>query len=246
MPVLKYCFVFLLLCNMTNSSAQKKTVDPFENVIVSPYIKVTFVEGDEESVVINDLKVDPAKLHIDVTKGTLHIYLEGARVIPKNEKEYREGSTQTHSLYEKTSVTATVTYRTLKVLSIRGEEEQVCESPIDGDKFTLRIYGESNIIINKLNLQQLHTTIYGESTLEVKSGSVRDQRYICYGEGKINTVAVNGRSSRITAYGESEFKLNLSDRMKITSFGEAKVYYKGNPEISKGLNVGDMALVRID
>jgi len=246
MHVLKICLTLLLACNFTNSSAQKKTVDPFENIIVSPYIKVTFVQGDAESVMIDDLKVDPDKLHIEVTNNTLHIYLEGAKLIPKNEKEYKNGNTETRPVYEKTSVTATITYKTLKQLSIRGEEDQFLESPIAGDKFTLHVYGESNVVINKLDLQQLHTTLYGESVLEIKSGSIRQQRYTCYGESKIDAVAVTGRSSQITAYGEAEFKLSLSETMKITSFGDAKVYYKGSPEISKGLNFGDMSLVQID
>ncbi|RYY08853.1 MAG: DUF2807 domain-containing protein, partial [Chitinophagaceae bacterium] len=136
--------------------------------------------------------------------------------------------------------------KTLNELSIRGEEEQLIKSPIAGDKFTLRLYGESNVIINQLSLQQLNTTMYGESTLEIKSGSIREQRYTCYGEGKVNTMAITGRSGNITAYGEAEFKLNLSERIKITAFGDAKLYYKGSPEIVKGLHFGDMSVVRVD
>ncbi|RZL09977.1 MAG: DUF2807 domain-containing protein [Pedobacter sp.] len=246
MSILKLCLAFVLLCNVSASFAQKKTVDHFEKIIVSPYIKVTFVQGDEESVVLEDLKVDDSKLHIEVSDKTLHIYLDGARFIPKNEKEYTDEGTQTRPLYDKTSVTATITYRALRDLSIRGEEEQLCKSPIAGDKFILHVYGESKVVMNKVNLQQLHTTLYGESTLEIKSGSIREQAYTCYGEGVIDALAVTGRSARLKAYGEAEFKLNLSDRMKVTAFGEAKVYYKGSPEISKGLHFGELALVRID
>jgi hypothetical protein len=246
MPGLKISFAALLMLLASTTSAQKKAVAPFDNVIVSPYIQVTFMQGDEENVMIDHIKVDQSKLHIEVANKTLHIYLEGAKTIPKNEKNPSSEYKETRSLYDKTTVVAVITYKTLNELSIRGEEEQLCKSPIEGDKFTLRIYGESKITFNELNLQKLHTTMYGESVLEIKSGSIREQLYTCYGEGKINTLTITGRSSRITAYGEADFSLNVSDRIKITAFGEAKVHYKGNPEIVKGLHFGDLSIDKID
>jgi hypothetical protein len=246
MAILKTLWVVLLFLIGINTSAQKKAVDHFDKIIVSPYIQVTFIQGNGESVAIDNIKVDQSKLHIDVANKTLHIYLEGAKDIPKNEKDYSNGYKETHSLYDKTTVVATITYKTLTELSIRGEEEQVCKSPITANKFTLRIYGESKITFNELNLQQLHTTMYGGSTLEIKAGSIKEQQYTCYGDGKINTLANTGRLSRITAYGNADLMLNVSERIKITAFGEAKVHYKGNPEIVKGLHFGDLSVDKID
>jgi len=242
----KLFFAALVFLSCFTASAQKRAVAHYDKVIISPYIQVTFVQGNEESVSIDNIKVDQSKLHIEVANNILHIYLDGAKHIPKNEKNGSNEYGETHSLYDKTTVVATITYKTLNELSIRGEEDQVCKSPIEGDEFTLRVYGESKITFNELNLQELHTTMYGESVLEVKSGSVKEQHYTCYGEGEINTLAVTGRSSRITAYGEADFRLNVSDRIKITAFGEAKVHYKGNPEIVKGIHFGELAVTKID
>ena len=246
MRILKVSITFLLLSIAIHSSAQKEAVAHFDKIVVSPYIQATFIEGDEESVSIDNLKVDRSKLHIEVSNNTLHIYLEGAKHIPKNDKDYDKGSEGTRPLYAKTTVIATITYKTLNELSLRGEEEHVCKSPIAGDKFTLRVYGESKIIFNDLKLRQLYTTMYGESVLVIKSGSIKEQHYTCYGEGKIDALGIDGRLSRVTAYGEADFMLNVSDRINITAFGEAKVHYKGNPEIVKGLNFGDISLVKMD
>ena len=246
MRILKASFAVFLLLIAIDSSGQKRAVGHFDKIVVSPYIQATFVDGGEESVTIDQIKVDQSKLHIEVSNNTLHIYLEGAKHIPKNEKDYSKGYEETRSLYDKTTVVATIRYKTLNELSIRGEEEHVCKSPIAGDKFTLRLYGESDIAFDELNLRQLYTTMYGESILEIKSGSIKEQHYTCYGEGKINALAINGRLSRVTAYGEADFMLNVSERIKITAFGEAKVHYKGNPEIVKGLNFGEVSLVKMD
>jgi hypothetical protein len=82
--------------------------------------------------------------------------------------------------------------------------------------------------------------------LEIKAGSVTDQRYTCYGESKVNSLAIDGSTSRITAYGRADLKVNVSDRIKVTSYGEAQLNYKGNPAIEKGMHFGDMVINKLD
>ena len=246
MRVFKIFLSVLATQAITSVSAQTTMLNHFDKVIVSPYIQVTLVQGNQESVTINDIHVDTSKLHIEVNGQTLRIYLTGAKDVPKYEKHYSDGYKDTHPLYQNTSVVATITYKNLNTLSIRGEETQLCESPISGDDFRLRIYGESNVIFNEVNLQSMETTMYGEGSLEVKSGSVKDQKYLCYGEGKINSMAITGNTSRITAYGEADFTVNVSDRIKVTAYGDARVHYRGNPEIVKGIHIGDMTIDKLD
>jgi len=236
----------LFLLSGIAATAQTKTVDHFTKVIVSPYIQVTFVEGDEESVTINNIKVDENKLHLEVNNQTLRIYLEGAKDFPKYEKDHSNGYEESHPLYHNTSVVVTVTYKILTDLSLRGEETQLCESPIDAAKFTLKIYGESDVAFNELNAGELETTIYGEASLNIKAGSVTEQKYTCYGEGRINSLSIKGSTSRVIAYGDADVKLNVSDRIKITAYGDAKLHYKGNPEIVKGIHFGDMLIDKMD
>src|SRR4029079_4025657 len=120
----------LLLLTTIAATAQTKMVDHFTKVIVSPYIQATFVEGDEESVTIENIKVDENKLHLEVNNQTLRIYLEGAKDFPKYEKDHSNGYDESHPLYQNTSVAVTVTYKKLTDLSLRGEETQLCKSPI--------------------------------------------------------------------------------------------------------------------
>ena len=239
-------FVALLFIGSVGIYAQVTAVKAFDKIIVSPYIQITFVEGDKEEVNIENCTVDKSKLHIEVNNKTLWVYLDGAKQIPKNETTYKNGYKEKHSIYHGTVVTAIITYKTLNDLSIRGEETQLCKSPLAADKFNLKIYGESKVVFNEVNFGELHTKLYGESTLEIKAGTIKEQRYTSYGESKINTIAVNGRTSYITAYGEAEFTMNASDKIKMTAFGEAKLHYKGDPEIVKGLHFGDMQIDKMD
>jgi len=215
---IKFTLLSLALLVVINTHAQMLTpVKHFDKVIVSLHIQATFIEGDEESVNVEKITVDKSKIHIEVNGGTLRVYLEGAKDVEKNETDYKNGYKEKHSIYTGTVVTAAITYKTLHELSLRGEEDHVCKSVLKGDKFNLKIYGESDVTLNAVNLSELATTIYGESNLKVLSGFVKSQKYVAYGEGKINSLAISGNSSIITAYGKADFKVNVSDEIKDNS-----------------------------
>lgn len=228
------------------ANAQTGVVGHFKKVIVSPYIQATFVQGETESVKINDIIVDSSKLHVEMEDGALRLYLDGAKELPNDKHGYdNNGGKHSYPLYPNHAVTVTITYKTLEALSLRGEENHVCQSPITTDEFTLRVYGEAKVTFNEVHLGEMHATMYGESTLDIKAGTVTEQYYTCYGESKINATAITGRESKVTAYGEAQFNLNVTDRIKITAFGEAKLRYMGNPNISKGLHFGGLDVRKI-
>src|SRR3569833_683573 len=136
-----------------NSGAQTRSVSHFTKVTVSPYIQVTLVQGEKEGVTINDLLVDSSKLHIEVNNGTLRLYLDGAKDNPRQGHVYNEnGSRRNVQLYPNHAVTATITYKSLEALSLRGEETQLCQSPITADEFNLHVYGESKVIFAEMHV----------------------------------------------------------------------------------------------
>jgi hypothetical protein len=231
----------LLILTTTASYSQTITTASFHKVIVSPFISATFIQGDQERVVINSSVVDRDKLHIETKNGTLRIYLEGAKEIPRKPRE-NSGS----DLYPNHAVTATIYYKKLDELSLRGEERFTCPGPLSAEHFTLKLYGESAITFAEVHISDLHTTIYGESSVEIQSGAVSKQAYTCYGEGRVIATAIASEEAKLTAYGEADFSMNVSGRIRITSFGEAKLRYKGNPQIEKGIRVGGVDIAKLD
>ena len=226
---------------------QSGAVRHFHKVIVSPYIQVTFVQGDQESVTIDHCIVDSTKLHVEVRGGTLRLYLEGAKDLPREQQDYgSDGNLHSHRLYPQHAIIATVVYRKLDALSLRGEEAFVVQSPLAARKFHLRVYGESTVTLTDVHINQMHTAIYGESSVDIKAGVINQQFFTCYGEGKVNTTAITGQEARVTSFGEAEFRVNVSDLIRITSFGDAKVCYMGNPEIVKGIHFGDVDVRKLD
>jgi len=235
----------LLIVQIGWAQIRSTDVDAFDKIIVSPHIQVDFQQGDSENVVIESSKVSEDKINIEVNGKTLRIYLDGAKEVTKSEKTYENGRKRKKSIYKGTIVKATVTYKNLDELSLRGEEKFVCKSPLEGEKFRLKIYGESQVYLEHVGLNNLQTTIYGESYLELKKGSIGRQKITAYGETKINTLGVESTSAKITAYGEGSYRLNVKDNLKITAYGEATVAYEGNPKVDKGLIIGEATIRKI-
>ncbi len=228
--------------------AQKNiTVDHFEKAIISPHVEVVFKQGDTESVVIENSKVEDHKINVEVEGKTLRIYLDGAKMVTKQKKVYHQnGWKMKKPIYPGTMITATVTYKDLKELSIRGEEVIKCESPIQTEDFRLKLYGEPKVTFEDISVDKLGVTMYGEGYLEFKGGAVNRQKYTVYGEGEINAVGLNTESTKITAYGEGNFRVNVKDDLKVTAYGEATVAYDGDPSVNKGIIIGDAKIRKMN
>ncbi len=243
---IKYlCFVMIALIGANVYGQSTYTVEPFEKVVVNPHIQVTFIKGDEASVSINSNKVSDDKLNIEVKGGTLNLYLDGARVFTKSQKHKRDKWKTKRSLYQGTVVTATITYKTINSLSLRGEETFVFKSPISQEELKLKAYGEPKIYMGMVDLEALQATIYGEGILNIEDGTIENQKTTCYGECMINTPKIKNRNSKVTAYGEGEFYLNVSDNLKVTAYGEAMVRYHGNAQVSKGVILGEAKIKKL-
>ena len=236
-----------LLVTVFTIQAQEKSVkvSSFNKVILSPHIEANFVKGDQEMVIVEDSDVPLDKLNIEVDGRTLKIYLDGAKTYTKSKKVKYDGHKTWHELYQGTQVEVTVTYKNLKDLEVRGEELVKLESPLVQDQFELAIYGESDVLIKSADLENLMVAIYGESTLKIEEGEIAFQKYKAYGESEVDALGITNRSAKITAFGESEFRINVSDRLKVTSYGEADVQYRGNPSIDKGVVLGENSITKI-
>lgn len=236
-----------MIC-FSSLNAQTKIfpVDQFDEVIISPHIQVTFVKGEKDEVHIESISVSEDKLNIEVKGNKLSIYLDDAKMTTKSEKIDSGDYTYKQAIYKGTVVKATLIYKHINELSLRGEQDFICESLFDQNELELDIYGECNVLFKKINVNHLKTTIYGESILTIESGSTISQKYVCYGESEINTKNLSSEKTKVTAYGEAILEIKVTDELKVTSYGEATIKYIGNPNISKGIVIGETTIKRLN
>lgn len=243
----KNIFALTLLFAVTTSFSQSIIeVESFDKVIVSPHIEVTFIESDAELVEILSCKEPLSKLNVEVIGSTLRIYLEGAKTYTDSKDIKGDNYDYKVPIYNGTVVKAIVNYNNLEELSLRGEEKFVCKSTIEQNEFDLKIFGESQVYFNEVDLANLTTTIYGESYLELKDGSVASQKITAYGETTVNTLNVKCDNAKITAYGEGSYRIAVKDRLKVTAFGEATIAYEGSPDVRKGIVIGEATIQKIN
>ncbi|WP_299212450.1 DUF2807 domain-containing protein [uncultured Aquimarina sp.] len=243
---LKYFLTLIVLTSTQLAISQtKKSVSAFEKVIISPHIQATFVESNEESVTIEESTEPEDKINIVVKRNVLRIYLDDAKETTKNETVVINGIKRQVPIYKGKVLTVTIGYKQLKELSIRGEQAILCKSKIAAETFDLNIFGESQVVFNEVNFENLDVDIFGESTLEIKDGTIENQKITAFGESLTNLLGVDNRNTKLKAFGEAEFKIQASNRIKLTAFGEARLYYKGGASISKGLNIGEVEISEI-
>jgi hypothetical protein len=212
-------FLALVLISQTLLAQTKKTVESFNKVIISPHIEATFFQGDEESVTILDSTEPEDKINIEINRETLRVYLDDAKETTKTKKIVKNGVQMKVPTYSGKVLTIRITYKRIDELSIRGEQRTLCESLIDVEKFKLNIYGESQVIFNEVNFQELDVDSYGESKLTINKGSIYEQKLTAYGESYFDLIEVNNTASKLTAYGEAKFLINVSERIKFTAYG---------------------------
>jgi hypothetical protein len=243
--------VLQILCFLlfsTYSTAQSNVIDveTFDKVIVSPHIEIVFKEGTKESVSVQSITVPIEKFNVVVKNNTLQVYLEDAKIATGNKKEKRQGNTYTTALYNGTVVRATITYKKINSLDLRGEENFVFESTINTNKLRLNIYGASQVYMNEVAIKNLRVSLYGESYLEITKGNIEKQKFTAYGESKVNTANIVNNETKLTAYGDGTFEFNVSEKLKITSYGEATIIYSGNANLNKGIIIGETKITKVN
>lgn len=239
---------FIAILFINNSLIAQKTIklnNNFDKIIVSPHIETVFKKGNEPSIVIEDINVPMEKFQYEIKKGTLQVYLEGAKTYTKNKKIVIRNVKRKVPLYKNRVVKLVITYTDANIFSIRGEEKATFKTPLEQRQFTLRIYGKSEVTLNEIDVDRLNVSIYGDSFLKIEKGTIDRQKITAYGASKIMATDVVSNETKITAYGDGTFQFNVSEKIKVSSYGEATVLYKGDAQLKKGIVIGESTIRRV-
>ena len=239
-------FASLLFVNSSlNAQSKIKLQQPFEKIIVSPHIEVVFKKGKESSIIIKNISVPAEKFKYELDKGILQVYLEGAKIFTKNKKIVIRNSERKVPLYRGRVASVLITYADVNIFSLRGEEKITFQSPLIQKECKLRIYGKSEVAINTIEVDKLDVSIYGDSFLTMEKGSIQKQKIRAYGASTVMASGVLSNEKKITAYGDGIFKFNVLEKIKVISYGEATVLYKGNAQLKKGIVIGAATIRKI-
>lgn len=250
MKIMKFkTFIFLMSLLFLNSNLNAQTTvkleSDFDKIIVSPHIEVIFKKGSEPTIEILDINVPVKKFKYELNRGVLQIYLEGAKTYTKSKKIVIRNAERKVPLYKGRVARVIITYSDVKIFSLRGEEKISFQTPLVQRECTLRIYGKSEVTINTLEVNRLDVSIYGDSLLNMQKGSIQKQKITAYGASKVMASDVISEETKLTVYGDGIFKFNVSKRIKVSSYGEATVIYKGDAVLKKGIVIGELTIRKV-
>jgi len=244
MKITTVFIAFLFVCQMLNAQSKDIQTSSFDKIIVSPNINVRLVEAEEGSVRIDRHSIPLDKIKVEVKGKTLRLFLEDAKLVTKTRRQRGRNYKIDVPIYKGGEVDATIFYTDLKKLSIRGEEEVVCESPIKRDKFKVKMYGEVEFIAEDLEVEKLKVALFGENYFEVKNGFARRQTLRTFGENEVNVRRLDNKLAVVRGYGENEYKITANNVIRFSSLGDASIAYSGGADLHKVIVLGETEVRR--
>ena len=244
----KILFFLMSLLFLNSNLHAQKTINldsDFDKIVVSPHIEAIFKKGNEPSIEIVNINVPIEKFSYELYKGTLQVYLEGAKTYTKNKKIVIRNAERKVPLYKGRVAKVIITYTDVKIFSLRGEEKINFQTPLVQRECTLRIYGKSEVTINTVEVDRLDVSIYGDSLLNMEKGSIQKQKITAYGASTVMASDVISEETKLTVYGDGIFKFNVSEKIKVSSYGEATVLYKGDAVLKKGIVIGESTIRKV-
>lgn len=224
-----------------------QTLSSFDKVITSPHVSLVLIAGEQESIRLTYQNIEPEKVNYVVRHKTLRIYLDDARITVKNRKWKDDEYEYSRPIYDKSvKVIAYITYRQLKNLQIRGEEEVVCQDKLSSDMFRLKVYGQATIKLAALQTNTFKAALYGENNVTIQSGQAAKQQYRVYGENRLDTEHLTGETVSAHSYGDSQLRVYASTRIGVMAFGESDIRYAGGASLRKGLVIGEVTIHRTE
>lgn len=242
---MKKLTLLFFVCAAATAHAQEFTrpLAPFQQVIVSPHIRVILKKGDTERITMQYSGIDENKINIKVSGKLLRVYLENAKIVERDDNFWRERYDESED-YRFAGVTAIITYRELESLEVRGQEKIHLQHTLTGKDFRLVAYGASRITIDSLYVTNFRARLYGTNNLKIAAGQVVNQKYRLYGDNHVEAPDALSQEVNTVVYGNGLLHVHTDTQMVVSAFGDPEIRCEGNAIVNRGLIVGDPSIYR--
>lgn len=232
----------ILIVNIGYSQDIEQKLRPFDKIVVSHKIDLVLIPGETESIRITYSGVDAHKINIDQSGHRVHVYLDDAKIFDKGEK--RRNMFDRRQRYRFASVTAYVTFKTLRLIETRGEGEVFCDGKISAKKIKIRAYGDTDIRLTYVEAKTVKARLYGDNTMKIREGDAGHINYKLYGNNEVDSRGLQSVTSNTTVYGDAKVTINVTEEVRVNAFGDHSLFVSGSPVISRGIIIGEADIRR--
>lgn len=222
-----------------------RNLPSFSKIIVSPLIDLVLIKGDKESIRIVADNVSLEKINTKNSGKTLKVFLDNARMGTNNQKLVDPENPNvifSRSKYAGSKVKVYLTYKSLERLEVRGDGSVLCQDKLGSKKLKIKLMGEIEATFASIDVNRFVLSSFGENDIYIGGGAADLQIYRVFGEGQINTTNVNSELAKVSVFGAGEIRISTDNALKLKTFGESKIYYSGNPKVTKSLILGDVTI----
>ncbi|MBZ9629724.1 DUF2807 domain-containing protein [Salegentibacter sp. LM13S] len=225
----KLCLSLLLIViNHQIHSQSKINVDAFKELELNSGINVSLIQDGQEFIRLSD-NLTKEDIEIKVIDGKLKIL----------SKEQSLGFNRLDSVH------LIIHYKSLSHISVIGNEKVSFEGMHKGSGLEIKLFDNSNLSLNEVKLDNLQVYTYGDSFLLIENGYSEEAVYRCYSSSKINTIHMESDLSKVVSFGSNFIRVNASELLDITSYGDTKIDYIGDLRLKKGIIDGRLKVKKI-
>ncbi|MEA3316482.1 MAG: head GIN domain-containing protein [Bacteroidota bacterium] len=199
-----------------------------ENVFVEKNV------SDFNTIIVNDI------FDIKLTQDTINrIFIEGAenivaniKVFVKNDSLYIENNTDFRWTGNYDRVMVNISVKDLQNLRLNAPSDVVSTNNIKGHYLNVKAIAEMSEINISMDTDNFYFVNQGTSGGNFNfSGNTINLGFWIRGSGKINTEELTCKSAIIKSSTIADTYISVENKLKVEIERDAKIFYKGNPEI---------------
>ncbi|MGQ1908849.1 head GIN domain-containing protein [Marinifilum sp. RC60d5] len=219
-----FVFFFSISMLMAQTTENRKT-ESFKSINLSISAKVYLTQENTTSVKIKAYDRDLNEIITEVEGSTLKI----------KRKSNKSWGWNTRSLKK---VEVYISTPNIENLKISGSGNIIAQTPINSGSVAYTISGSGNIIIDKLNAENVNCSISGSGDVRLKGECEDEVNIRISGSGDVEASHFIAKKADIRISGSGDCEVYASDKITARVAGSGDIYYRGKPEYVDSKSAG--------
>ncbi|MEB2779756.1 head GIN domain-containing protein [Algoriphagus sp. C2-6-M1] len=217
--------LFVMNACVHAQSSETRTPGHFTKVHSGGSWEVILKEGSKEEVRIEAKGVDLSKVKTEIDGDVLNVGLV-------------RGS------YNNVKLKFFITYKELEGVKCSGSGTLEVTSPVRSEAFYAGLSGSGDIIMDKLEAQELSVSISGSADLKIKGGSVDQAEIKQSGSGDFHGENLAIGELEVSKSGSGDTHVGDLGKVSVSASGSGDVIYAGSPQLGNIRTSGSSSIRR--
>jgi len=188
---------------------EERSVGSFEKISVGQAIEVELIKGNSEKVLVDAQGIDSEDVVTEVSGSTLRIRLRGDR-------------------HRNVDVKVTVTFKSLRGISVSSAANLYSRSVIDADEFYVDVSSAGSAEI-EVNVNSLEIEVSSSGNTEI-SGKSKEAEIRASSAGSVRAYELEIEDAYIRASSAGSIKITVTKKIDASASSGGSIRYRGNPD----------------